>query len=1057
MDKLDKKQLKIISIALASVTALLIILVIVIPIIVKNNIVSSSQEKSTPNTDNTNVWAKFPGALKTTLSHKFNLLEYSENQKFNGSVKIKDSITLKEEISYDNFNFNEQNLLTFDAKTKFNVEQNSQNNEITTLSLGLFETLETLSNPSIYQKGINAIQYLLNKGFQDVDVFIRRIFTYDLFKNFLTDDDKVKETILKNVDSEKANNILSTDEKYSTYSFKKINGFYQWIKILNLDEKISQATWLKELFNLTDTEIESILGNDSYLNNYYIEYNKNLSSKYDCESKTKCGNELLYTQLISGKVLSDLNLSGLSDLYKNLSPDFYPFEKSPELSLYFKETYTKKINKPDAKYEDYSPTVQQLNNILDISSSSCLLSANNSALFIKLNKTDKVDKASEIYKISANTMYFMSDYLYEYLPNLFLYQEFEKNEKKYTIDPIAKTYSNLVQGTVDMTYGQLIHGSGLYNLILSKLVWNKLLNKITIFNENSEETSDELCPIIMQRALDDGKKVLKICNDPNIGFNTPYILSKWFVPYKCIISDNETNCDMSTINYLKNLVYITNNEIKEIYSNDFLGGAIDESNQILKETYGCEEECDNEYLSKLQFWKADVTKKLPSPLTPCESICELFPDEFPYPMEISYYQKKLNDTETVLEEDVDYLINLMAKGKNILSEESSNALLQRINLEKEITLNLNGEPSEKESRKKLMNILLNGYLFENDLYTKYENLDSILQGNMIEDKKYIDFLSSGEYFENYKPKLKKTTGFNFGINLINGDEKFKVFDRIGINAKQTDSNVLRRILNINDFSVLNIKKEEYNYLSDDFSYIESPILDSEKLNGDKSFIDGFQYEKNEDYIYYYDEISSRPFKFKYSEEISYKDKIYCNKYVLETDDLSININEQLDKNSKKAFLNQKLNKPFIINVKNSDLDVKIEDNLSEENYICVDEVSNMVLESKLNFIYSIYTRKYGFLNSRIVDEKISPIFTYNREYEVDIDSYIETFPNVAGYYTFKLVFTIIFVIVIVVCAALALLCFMKLRRKLSVDDINIGGDDSNIKLVDESREATVNK
>ena len=109
------------------------------------------------------------------------------------------------------------------------------------------------------------------------------------------------------------------------------------------------------------------------------------------------------------------------------------------------------------------------------------------------------------------------------------------------------------------------------------------------------------------------------------------------------------------------------------------------------------------------------------------------------------------------------------------------------------------------------------------------------------------------------------------------------------------------------------------------------------------------------------------------------------------------------------------------------------------------------------FIYSIYTRKYGFLNSRIVDEKISPIFTYNREYEVDIDSYIETFPNVAGYYTFKLVFTIIFVIVIVVCAALALLCFMKLRRKLSVDDINIGGDDSNIKLVDESREATVNK
>ena len=30
---------------------------------------------------------------------------------------------------------------------------------------------------------------------------------------------------------------------------------------------------------------------------------------------------------------------------------------------------------------------------------------------------------------------------------------------------------------------------------------------------------------------------------------------------------------------------------------------------------------------------------------------------------------------------------------------------------------------------------------------------------------YLDFLSSGEYYENYKPGIQKTTGFNFGTSL----------------------------------------------------------------------------------------------------------------------------------------------------------------------------------------------------------------------------------------------------------------------------------------------------
>ena len=39
----------------------------------------------------------------------------------------------------------------------------------------MFETFETLSNPPLYQKGVNSISYLLNKAFQKPEIFIKHI------------------------------------------------------------------------------------------------------------------------------------------------------------------------------------------------------------------------------------------------------------------------------------------------------------------------------------------------------------------------------------------------------------------------------------------------------------------------------------------------------------------------------------------------------------------------------------------------------------------------------------------------------------------------------------------------------------------------------------------------------------------------------------------------------------------------------------------------------------------------------------------------------------------
>ena len=106
--------------------------------------------------------------------------------------------------------------------------------------------------------------------------------------------------------------------------------------------------------------------------------------------------------------------------------------------------------------------------MIDLSSYTSLLSANNSALFLSLNETGNTYQAYEIYKISTNVLQFMSDYIYEYLPSLFLYQEFYDDKGEiHTIDPIAKAYATITQGVVENTYRVLSKTTGIYILILS--------------------------------------------------------------------------------------------------------------------------------------------------------------------------------------------------------------------------------------------------------------------------------------------------------------------------------------------------------------------------------------------------------------------------------------------------------------------------------------------------------------------------------------------------------------------------------------------------------------
>ena len=1020
----DNKKMKIIAFTFCGIAILLLILVIILPIIVKSSVKSSYTEKATPKLDNTNLWANFPGEVKAKTNHTFNILDYSGN-----SPKIKDSLILEENIVYDNFKSNGEDKLSFDAKSKYVLSGEPKKEKIKTYSVGMFETFETFSNPPKYQIGANSLGYLLNKAFTTSDLFLRQIFTYSIFNNLNEED--IRSKILKDIPKEKADNILSNDAKYSEYTFKNITGFYKWVKILGLPDEIKNAKWLTDKFELNETEIDSIFGEDEYLYKNYIDFNKELSTKFNCTNKDFCGNEIIYRQLISGEVLKFINLeNGIKSLYDIIEPGYYPFSDSPELNLYF-EKYKKNLDN-NAKYTDYSPALDQLTSMLDSSSKLCLLSSNNSALFLILNETQNYNK---MFKISENTYKFMYNYIYEYLPTLFLNKD---------ISNFAKAYITITQGVMERTYKMASKVKGIYNSILSNLVWESLLDKISLMSNNNlmKAESDEICPLIMQRALDDGKKVLKVCSDPKTSFDSPETLFKWISPYHCIIkADNET-CDMSVINDLKSIIYISDSEIKNIYDKDLLGGILEESDKFLNDSYKCGKNCQNdEYMLKRQFWKSELSLKLPSQFKNT-TISQFLPNKFPIPFEIPFYAEKLSVTDESSEDDINELISLCPKGDNVLSEESSKALETKIKLEKEYNSKL--DEKERNKKYKTFDILINGYLFNNDIKPNYKNMNDILYGNSDEDNRYIEFLSSGKYFENYKPKLNQTTGFNFGIG------KDMPYDRYEIYSKLDEDNNMRKILSINDYSFLNIKKLDYNYLLNDYSVFVSPIMNFQSLTGDKFLIDGFQYDVDDEdkEIYFYDKISSRPFKFKYVDDSEYQD-IDCKKYELDKEDFVLSINEENDSGYNKAFLTQKLNKPFIVSVGNSELTSAIDGEVSEENYMCIDPFTNMVLDSKINFVYSIYTKKYGYINPKIENDKTYPIFTYNRNYEVDIDSYNEYFPGITSYYTFRLVFIVIGIILMIVCAIISIWAFLKIHKAITNEEIqnNISED----RIVENSR------
>ena len=243
---------------------------------------------------------------------------------------------------------------------------------------------------------------------------------------------------------------------------------------------------------------------------------------------------------------------------------------------------------------------------------------------------------------------------------------------------------------------------------------------------------------------------------------------------------------------------------------------------------------------------------------------------------------------------------------------------------------------------------------------------------------------------------------------------------------------------MNNLNTLNKKKSDYDIIKDSYSDLYFPLYNFEILKGERKFADGFQYDNTLEYIYYYDLISSRPLRFKRKENYNYKDKVDCKKYYLDTEDFSANINEIFDISNKNAMLIQKVNKPFMLSFDNAEILKKFgleldQENKIEENYICVDPITDMVIDSKMNFMYTLNSRKYGYLNKLMGKDVLYPLFYYQRNYEVNVDSYASQFPGVTEYYENSTVIIIIGSCLIVIFVAIAVVSFICLNKKLKLE------------------------
>ena len=112
---------RILGIISTIIALILLFLVILIPILKSDQLEEDCSDKYIPKKDNTNLWASFPGQLKSSTKHVLNVFDYSKGL---NNVTVKETVNLEEKTKYDNFTFDgKQSILMQNLNMNFKIKK----------------------------------------------------------------------------------------------------------------------------------------------------------------------------------------------------------------------------------------------------------------------------------------------------------------------------------------------------------------------------------------------------------------------------------------------------------------------------------------------------------------------------------------------------------------------------------------------------------------------------------------------------------------------------------------------------------------------------------------------------------------------------------------------------------------------------------------------------------------------------------------------------------------------------------------------------------------------
>lgn len=372
--------------------------------------------------------------------------------------------------------------------------------------------------------------------------------------------------------------------------------------------------------------------------------------------------------------------------------------------------------------------------------------------------------------------------------------------------------------------------------------------------------------------------------------------------------------------------------------------------KVIEDTYKCAGGCSTEILADWQWMSANVTSNVPETIKYANrnSLFD-WDNTLGSQPEYNYYANITGDTTH--SGNLDFIRKLRD-----IPDSNSDFVLEHIQLEKLFTLIQKGVTesfiyssfTEPERFIKLMSFMIQEMNFKEKL-TDYD-ITSVLYGY---SEQNLQLLRKGKHIDNFQPIIQNTTGFYQTDRLYDNRIISSLTLKTGFSKNEKDS--LREISKINGINYYNMMKNVYSSTNDTFYSKQVPLFNSKLI---ENLNEAFQFSSTKNSVRIFDALSSRYIEFIYK-NTSTVSNIDCYLYTMNTN-LTADFNESRiipAVNSLHGTVYEKFNKPYVIEATSNlakNGNIAINGNTStvnfDEDYICIDPYSNIVIGSKYTLI-----------------------------------------------------------------------------------------------------------